>query len=428
MKSLGTYALYATGALLVAAGALLGVISANAQNTIVIVTPTAAATATPEPIVDMSPIGLLNPQPGELPVITDALNIDPTRTRGYIITDASPIFVREGDDALFRPVAVAEGGVLLAATGVNEAQTWWRVRTANDAYEGWINAELLILRGDLTDVPVIDRSEMGTRLTPTFITFAPQPVYRTPGDNNEDDLICTIRPDENAAVGRSREGDFFQIIATCQDGRQVVGFIDAEVGGLRNVTDAGLPIAETLMPMLNGFTAQPVIGPSLLTFQEQTVYLQPEAIPFNAVCRIPTNRYPIIARKNTPEFYLISATCVGGDRVDAWIPVAAGAFQNDSDQSVPLAITPQATPIVTVPERAARFLTFLPQPLGAMPDGRTLCEVPPGEYQILARTPRATHYLVVAACEDTTVQRGWLPIDTGAFRNPFDETVPIREP
>ncbi len=442
MKSLGTYALYITAALLVAAVTLLSVIAADAQDTIVLITPTVATTPTAEPVVDMSPIGLLNPSPGEMPVITDALNIDPTRKHGYIITDFSPIYVREGDDAFFRPVAIAEGGVLLDATGVNAQQTWWRVRTTNGEFEGWINAELLILRGDLTDVPVIDRSDMGARLTATFVTFAPQPIFALPEDDDTN-VICTILPDEDAAVGRDRSGEFVQIIATCEDGRSVIGFVREEAGGLRNVTQAGLPVATGVpLPMATAtvseteataaepseVVSQPILGANLLTFQEQTVYFQPDVRPANVVCQVPADSYPIIARNNGTSFYLISANCVDGTAVDAWISADAGAFQSDDGDSVPLAVTPQPTPVVGVPEQAARFVTFLPQPLGATPNGDTICVLPPGEYEILARTPRATHYFVVAACDDATVTQGWLPIDTGAFRNPFDEIVPIREP
>lgn len=396
-----------------------------ADPTIVLITPTLETTATPPPVVDRSPSGVLNPQPAELPILDTTFSIDIARKDGYVITDFTPVYVREGAGVEYRPVAVALGGVFLDATGVNEEQTWWRVRTANGAYEGWINAELLILRGDLTNVPVVTPAEMGDTLPITFVTFAPQPLYRAPVDD-ESLLLCTIVPDEDALLAQTQTGDFYQIIATCEGGGAQTGWISAEAGALRN------PTAEVVPVVLGPFAPDEdalnrVNGPALLVFRQQTVYTEPRVRPSTAACDIAPNRYPVIARDVPADWYLIRAACLDGTTVDAWIRSTAGAFQNDTALVVPIAVTPTAPNVTPIPADAPRLLTFLPQVVLNAPDGAPVCELDPGEHRIGGVTPGGEFYRVTTTCADGTPVTGWLSAEAGAFRNPTSVSVPVVE-
>ncbi len=411
---------------LAALGALMLAPSATAQDIIFTVTPTPDETATPTttPVVNMSQVMSINPKPAELPIITDALSIDPTGLHGYVITDFAPVYVREGASVVYRPLAIAQGGVFFDVTGVDEQQTWWRVRTASGQFEGWINAELLILRGDLTDVPVIPESEMGALLPITFVTFVPQPLRTEPGDAFST-IICNALPGEYVILGRDEAGTSFQIAAFCEDGTPTLGFVSAEAGALRNPYSSAVPITGAVF-LPNEDNLSNVPGASLLLFQQQTIYESTDIRPRNALCDVAPNRYPIVGRDGATEFYLINAVCLDGVALTGWISADAGAFQTDGVVQVPIAATPMPE-VRSVPPREPRLLTFVPQQLTQTPDGFPICEVVPGEQQILARTADGSHFQVAALCADGVVLIGWLPAEAGAFRNPFESVIPVLE-
>ncbi|MEM6530863.1 MAG: hypothetical protein AAF653_21380, partial [Chloroflexota bacterium] len=193
---------------------VLAAAGAGAQDTIVLQTPTAAPAATTAPVVDMGPGRPPNPGAGDLPSLGPSFSINPAGLDGYIITNnPGPMFMREGDNISFRPVAVVSGGVSLEATGTNDRQTWWRVRTAGGGFEGWINAELLTLRGDLTAVPVIPDSEKGRMLRATFAVFVEQPLYQTATDASP--VRCNVAPGEYIIVSIDEGREYYRIRAAC---------------------------------------------------------------------------------------------------------------------------------------------------------------------------------------------------------------------
>ncbi|NJL56725.1 SH3 domain-containing protein [bacterium] len=102
---------------------------------------------------------VIDPQPSA----SVPLNSDPPRPvnpdgigrlfAGYLIVDTSSANLRSGDGPQYTIVGRVSGGTELIVLGVNERRTWWYVQVGD--IRGWINNELIINRGDLTDVPIV---------------------------------------------------------------------------------------------------------------------------------------------------------------------------------------------------------------------------------------------------------------------------------
>ncbi|MEL6148569.1 MAG: hypothetical protein AAFR56_03020 [Chloroflexota bacterium] len=430
---------------------------AGAQDTIILNTPTAVAPATSAPAVDRSPLVPPNPGAGDVPTLGPSFSVNPANLDGYIVTNnPGPMFMREGDNISFRPVAVVTGGVSLEATGTNEEQTWWRVRTAGGGFEGWINAELLTLRGDLTEVPVIPESQKGRMLMATFAVFVEQPLYRSASEESR--VLCNVRPGEYIIVSIDEGREFFRIRATCTGGRNVAGYININNGAFRNASGDPVTIAPappirrsapavapaaTQVPGSSSSTsssgvivvtsAAPAvsggIGPSFRTFITQTVYSEDRALPSRAVCQMPAGLYSIVARSNGNDFYLIMATCADGRTVEAWISFENGAFQNETTRAVAIAVTatPDTGPSVNLGPNAVRFVTFITQPVFAAPadNARTVCNIVAAEHRITGQTGGGEFYRLATVCADGRRVTAWIPAEAGAFRNPAQADVPV---
>jgi len=154
---------------------------------------------------------------------------------GYVIVDTFALNVRSGDGPEFTRRGQVAGGTYGEVVARNTASTWWLVDFGG--LRGWVNADFLIFRGDLTDIPV--RANPGGRVQPaTFVVFVEQPIYREPENLNRF-IFCDVAPGEYRILGVDTSGLYYQIGATCTDGRQRATWIEAENGAFRN--PSGLP-------------------------------------------------------------------------------------------------------------------------------------------------------------------------------------------
>jgi hypothetical protein len=113
--------------------------------------------------------------------------------------------------------------------GRNEDRSWWYVQVGG--LRGWMSAEFLILRGDLTgirEVPVL-----GDFTQPSmYVGFTGTLLYALPQLNTV--TLCELTGDLfYPIVGRTEGSTWYEIVATC-DGVETRGWLPAERGLVRN--------------------------------------------------------------------------------------------------------------------------------------------------------------------------------------------------
>lgn len=165
-------------------------------------------TAPPRPI---NPDGLAESQPG------------------YAIVNTDNLSLRSGDSPRYSLVGVIDGGTRLAVLGRNADQTWWYVQVGG--MRGWVKAEFLILRGDLTGIPEVP--VLGELAQPRlYVGFSGNPVYVLPKPGS--DVVCTIPGNRDyAIIGRDAGSNWYEIEVTCGL-NDVAAWIPAEFGIVRN--------------------------------------------------------------------------------------------------------------------------------------------------------------------------------------------------
>jgi len=163
----------------------------------------------------------------------DALDVSQDLV-GYLVVNIDNLSLRSGDAPEYSLVGIVDGGSILIPLGRNQDFTWWYVQIGD--LIGWVKAEFLVVRGNLTDVPVV---EAAGELTPvTLVVFLDQPLLSAPRDTALP--LCTIGGDHAyTVIGRNRSETWYEVQATC-DNVVVNGWLDAVVGALRN--PAGVPI------------------------------------------------------------------------------------------------------------------------------------------------------------------------------------------
>ncbi|MFZ4827086.1 MAG: hypothetical protein ACOYLB_07000 [Phototrophicaceae bacterium] len=156
---------------------------------------------------------------------------------GYGITNFSPMNMRSGAGAEYTLVGITSGGYYAEMLGRNEQQTWWLVKIGS--ISGWVNAEFMLLRGDLSHVPVLEGN--GELITPTIVTYSATVVYNQPTNLNEA-IACNIPQGQYEMVGRDSAGVYYQIEAVCDNGSSVIGWLRGDMGALRNPANVILPV------------------------------------------------------------------------------------------------------------------------------------------------------------------------------------------
>lgn len=157
---------------------------------------------------------------------------------GYVIVTAGQLNIRSGDDIAYTIVGRVPLGAQVAVLGRNENRSWWYVKTGDIV--GWLNATEVIIRGDLSDVPVVPVT--GTLDRPRFITFSRTHLAVVPVQGSLS--VCDIAGNvEYYIVGRTEVSDWFEIEAVC-DGVPVTGWVSTEVGAVRNPGEHLIPVTD----------------------------------------------------------------------------------------------------------------------------------------------------------------------------------------
>lgn len=175
-------------------------------------------------------------------VSLDGADVIPFNEDGYLIVNTGSLNVRSGPGVEYTVNTVVHGGAELRVLGKNDAgASWWYVGT-DEFVRGWVNAIHVIIRGDLTDVPVIDYQ--GIIIKPTlYIGWAGNLIY--PTLPHEGIAICPLPGrSEFVIVGRSQRSAWYQIEAICADGTPVTGWVPAEIGIVRNPAGTEFPVTD----------------------------------------------------------------------------------------------------------------------------------------------------------------------------------------
>ena len=90
-------------------------------------------------------------------------------TGGYLVVNAAYLNVRSGDGPGYTILGVVAGNDHLEVLGRNAAHTWWFVNA--DGTEGWVSDAHVVVRGNLSDTPVVESH--GTLIQPTLYVGYP---------------------------------------------------------------------------------------------------------------------------------------------------------------------------------------------------------------------------------------------------------------
>jgi hypothetical protein len=166
--------------------------------------------------------------------------------RGYAIVNTDNQFMRSGPGIVYTPVAIVDGGTQLIVLGRSTAELpdesfelWWYVEVGG--IRGWVNSGLLILRGDLSNIPVVP--DQGVRIAPiAYVGFTGTALYDAPRASAA--VICGIEGDRfYLAVGRdSLTANWYLVEAVCTDGRRIEGWLPLESIIFRNDGEIRLPV------------------------------------------------------------------------------------------------------------------------------------------------------------------------------------------
>jgi hypothetical protein len=157
---------------------------------------------------------------------------------GYAVVNTDNLFLRSGDSSRYAVIGIVDGGTSLAVLGRNDDRTWWYVQVGG--LRGWVNAEFLALRGDLTGIPEVP--VLGELTQPSlYVGYSGNPVYTVPLAGS--DWLCTIPGNqEYPLVGRTRGSSWYEIEVPCGDDFFIAAWIPAEMGIVRNPAGLVLPI------------------------------------------------------------------------------------------------------------------------------------------------------------------------------------------
>jgi hypothetical protein len=156
---------------------------------------------------------------------------------GYAIVNTDNQFLRSGDSPRYSVIGIIDGGTPLAILGRNEDRSWWYIQVGG--LRGWVSAEFLVLRGDLTGIPEVP--VLGELTHPSlYVGWPGNAVYASPIVGGP--WLCTIPGNlEFPIVGRTSGSSWYEIEVTC-DGVLVDAWIPAELGIVRNPAGLLIPI------------------------------------------------------------------------------------------------------------------------------------------------------------------------------------------
>lgn len=154
---------------------------------------------------------------------------------GYAIVNSEAVNLRSGDGPFYTVVGIVEGGDELVVLGRNGDDSWWFVQAGE--IRGWISNDLVLLRGDLTDIPLVP--VLGEIARPTLFIHITQPIYNAPGGSP----LCTIESRREYYITRRTDSDpvWYELEAVCEN-TVVYGWILADNGSFRNPGEVVIPI------------------------------------------------------------------------------------------------------------------------------------------------------------------------------------------
>lgn len=162
-------------------------------------------------------------------------------TSGYVIVNTSALNVRSGPGAGYTILGTVAGGDHLSVIGKNDGrELWWFVDTGG--IRGWVNNIHVIIRGTLVGAPVVEN--LGTLIAPTlYIGWTGNPIFPSVPHNGIP--VCTLPGrSEFEIIGQSKQANFYEISAVCQDGTPVIGWVMKEIGIVRNPADLKIPVTQ----------------------------------------------------------------------------------------------------------------------------------------------------------------------------------------
>lgn len=176
------------------------------------------------------PFGALAPRPNNPDAVIDALD-------GYAIVNAYSANIRSCDDVSCTQVALADGGDRLVVLGHNQDFSWWYVQAGDT--RGWISNAIVFLRGDLTDLPFV--ATEGERTAPSvYVGYPGNPIFERVVAGSP--LVCRVQGDSAyRLLGQSFNEEWLKIEATCLDGTQGTGWIEAAFAIIRNPGNVSIP-------------------------------------------------------------------------------------------------------------------------------------------------------------------------------------------
>jgi hypothetical protein len=156
---------------------------------------------------------------------------------GYAIVNIDNQYLRSGDSPRYSVIAIVDGGTPLAVLGRNEDRSWWYVQVGG--LRGWMSAEFLILRGDLTgirEVPVLGEFTQPSM----YVGFTGTPLYALPQLNTV--TVCELTGNLfYPIIGRTEGSTWYEIEVDC-DGEITSGWLPAERGLVRNPSGLFIPV------------------------------------------------------------------------------------------------------------------------------------------------------------------------------------------
>ena len=159
------------------------------------------------------------------------------RQLGFAVVNTDNLNLRNGDGPRYEVIGVVDGGTELVVLGRNTDRSWWYVQVGG--LRGWVSSEFLILRGDLTGVPIVP---VEGSLTPArmYVGFTGTPALALPEVGTA--TVCALPGNlEYEVVGRTTRSTWYQIAFVC-DGVETEGWLQAEQGIVRNPANVPIPV------------------------------------------------------------------------------------------------------------------------------------------------------------------------------------------
>lgn len=198
---------------------------------------TCDSTASEFELIDRSPATPIN-QP--IPQPDNVIGVAETQ-EGYLVVTTLNANLRSCDQPTCSRVGIVNSSDFLVALGTNGEsgdRLWWYVQAGD--VRGWIWGDLVVVRGDLTNLPIIATEGEPAQAT-VYIGYTGNPIYNVLGESAQ--AICSVQASDNyPLLGRNFDTTWVFIEAQCTDGTTVQGWMNANNVAIRNTGEVFVPI------------------------------------------------------------------------------------------------------------------------------------------------------------------------------------------